>query len=154
MQNQIKTQTRLTFIQFVFASFFFDNTVDDELLNFQNHFYKLPVSSIEHDEESIINFNKNFFNKLAISYSTFIKNYDVAKIINPLINFERKYENWDSINKAIILSIFSEIQITKKEKIKILLNDYLDISKSLIKQKELGIINAITDKYLNEKKII
>ena len=154
MQNKIKTQTRLTFIQFVFASFFFDKPVEDELLNFQNHFYKLTVSSIEHDEESIINFNKNFFNKLAVSYSQFIKNYDVAKIINPLINFERKYENWDSINKAIILSIFSEIQITKKEKIKILLNDYLDISKSLIKPKELGIINAITDKYLNEKKII
>ncbi len=154
MQNKIKTQTRLTFIQFVFASFFFDKPVEDELLNFQNHFYKLTVSSIEHDEESIINFNKNFFNKLAVSYSQFIKNYDVAKIINPLINFERKYENWDSINKAIILSIFSEIQITKKEKIKILLNDYLDISKFLIKPKELGIINAITDKYLNEKKII
>ena len=154
MKNKIKTQTRLTFIQFVFASFFFDKPFEDELLNFQNHFYKLTVSSIEHDEESIINFNKNLFNKLAVSYSQFIKNYDVAKIINPLINFERKYENWDSINKAIILSIFSEIQITKKEKIKILLNDYLDISKFLIKPKELGIINAITDKYLNEKKII
>ena len=50
--------------------------------------------------------------------------------------------------------IFSEIEITKQEKIKILINDYFNISKSLITKKELGMINAITDKYINEKKQI
>ena len=34
------------------------------------------------------------------------------------------------------------------------MNDYFNISKSLITKKELGMINAITDKYINEKKII
>ena len=58
------------------------------------------------------------------------------------------------MNKSIILCIFSELEITKKEKIKILINDYFNISKSLITKKELGKINANTDKYINEKKNI
>ena len=154
MQNQIKTETRLTFIQFVFSSFFSDLSIEDEVINFQNYFYKLSISSIDQKTESLINFNKNYLNKLVLNYNHFIKNNNVEKIIKNLINFERKFQNWDYINKAIILSILSEMEITKKEKIKILLNDYFDISKSLIKRNELGIINAITDKYINEKKII
>jgi len=71
-----------------------------------------------------------------------------------LIKFNRKFESWDLINKSIILSILSELEITKKEKVKILLNDYFNISKSLISKKELSMINAITDKYVNEKNII
>ena len=102
----------------------------------------------------LIIFNKTYFNKLTSNYNKFIENNNVENIINPLINFDRKFENWDHINKAIILSIFSELEITKKEKIKILLNDYLNISKLLIPKKELGMINAITDKYINEKNII
>ena len=154
MQNQIKTETRLTFIQFVFSSFFSDLSIEDEVINFQNYFYKLSISSIDQKTESLINFNKNYLNKLVLNYNHFIKNNNVENIINKLINFERKFQNWDYINKAIILSILSEMEITKKEKIKILLNDYFDISKLLINKKDLGIINAITDKYLNEKKII
>ena len=46
-------------------------------------------------------------------------------------------KNWDQINKSIILSILSELEITKKEKIKILLNDYINISKLLIIKKIL-----------------
>ena len=154
MLNQIKTQTRLTFNQFVYSSFFFDKPILDELINFQDYFYKLSVSSIGQNEEIIINFNKNYLTKLTINYVEFVKNNDVKNIINTFINFDRKFEKWDVINKSIILSIFSEVEITKKDKIKILLNDYLDISKLLINKKELGIINAITDKYLNEKKVL
>jgi len=154
MQNQIKTKTRLVFIQFIFSTFFCNKKITEATEQFQNYFYKLPVPSIEKDKESVINFNKNYFKKLTLSYIEFIKNNNVDNIIDPLINFERKYKSWSSINKSIILSIFSEIEITKKEKIKILINDYFNISKSLISKKELGMINAITDKYINEKKII
>ena len=83
-----------------------------------------------------------------------LKKNNVENIINPFIDFDRKFQNWDSVNKSIILSILSELEITKKEKIKILLNDYFNISKLLIQKKELGMINAITDKYINEKNII
>jgi len=151
MQNQIKTKTRLAFIQFIFSTFFSSKETIDETEHFQNYFYKLSVPSIEKDKESIINFNKNYFNKLTSSYYEFFKKKDIDNLIDPLINFERKYKNWSTINKSIILAIFSEIEISKKEKIKILINDYFNISKSLITKKELGMINAITDKYINEK---
>ena len=36
----------------------------------------------------------------------------------------------------------------------ILVNDYINISKILIPKKDLGMINAITDKYLSDKNIL
>lgn len=154
MQNHTKTETRLAFIQFIFSSFFSESSIQENSIDFEKYFNKLYVSSIEQNNESLINFNKSYFEKLTSSYDRFINNNFIEDIINPLINFDRKFESWDRINKSIILSIFSELEITKKEKIKILLNDYLNISKLLIPKKELGMINAITDKYINEKKII
>ena len=154
MQNLIKTKTRLAYIQFIFSTFFAKGELLDETEQFQNYFYKLSIPSNEKDQETIVDFNKNFFAKLSFSYFEFIKKNKVDDLIDSLINFERKYKNWSFINKSIILAIFSEIEISKKEKIKILINDYFNISKSLITKKELGMINAITDKYINEKKII
>ena len=154
MQNKIKTETRLAFIQFIFSSLFSDTSLDENINEFENYFYKLSVSSIEQNKQTSINFNKNYFKKLTLSYNEFIKKNDFENTINNLINFNRKFENWDSINKSIILSILSELEITKKEKVKILLNDYFNISKMLIPKKEIGMINAIADKYINEKNII
>ncbi len=156
MQNQIKTKTRLAFIQFIFSTFFSNKPILDETENFQKYFYKLSVPSINKnkDKDSILNFNKNYFNKLTLIYHEFLKKNDLDDLIDPLIDFDRKFKNWSNINKSIILAILSEIQISKKEKINILINDYLNISKSLITKKELGMINAITDKYINENKII
>jgi len=153
MQNYIKTETRLVFIQFIFSSLFSNSSFNENINDFENYFYKLSVSSIEQKKETLINFNKNYFKKLTKSYDDFIKKNNIEDIINSLIKFDRNYKNWDQINKSIILSIFSEIAITKKEKIKILLNDYIDISKTLIPKKDLGMINAITDKYLSDKNI-
>ena len=154
MQNQIKTETRLAFIQFIFSSLFSNSTSEKNINEFEDHFYKLSVSSIDQKNDSLINFNKNFFNKLTNNYKEFVQKNNVENIINPLVNFNRKYSNWDKINQSIILSIFSELEITKKEKVKILLNDYFNISKSLISKKELSMINAITDKYVNERNFI
>ena len=154
MQNSIKTETRLSFIQFIFSSFFSNSTVEENMSEFENYFYKLSVPSIKQNKDININFNKNFFKKLTTSYAQFIKYQNIENIINSLIKFDRKYKNWDQINKSIILSIFSELEITKKEKVKIVINDYINISKTLIPKKDLGMINAITDKYLNEKKIL
>lgn len=154
MQNQTKTKTRLAFIQFIFSSLFSDLSIDENSKDFEKYFNKLSVSSIDQKNESLINFNKTYFYKLTINYDKFIKNNHIEKIVNSLISFDREFKSWDRINKSIILSIFSELEITKKEKIKILLNDYLNISKLLIPKKELGMINAIADKYINEKNII
>ena len=154
MQNQIKTKTRLAYIQFIFSTFFSNGEIADKTDHFQRYFYKLSIPSSEQGQETVVDFNKNFFTKLSSSYFEFIKKNNVDDLINPFINFDRKFKNWSFINKSIILAIFSEIEISKKEKIKILINDYFNISKSLITKKELGMINAITDKYINEKKII
>ena len=154
MQNSIKTETRLSFIQFIFSSFFSNSTVEENTNEFENYFYKLSVPSVKQNKDININFNKNFFKKLTTSYAQFIKYQNIEDIINSLIKFDRKYKNWDQINQSIILSIFSELEITKKEKVKIVINDYINISKTLIPKKDLGMINAITDKYLSEQKIL
>tara|TARA_Y100000996_G_C22292333_1_gene548626 strand:- start:220 stop:684 length:465 start_codon:yes stop_codon:yes gene_type:complete len=154
MQNHIKTETRLAFIQFIFSSLFSKSSFEDDMNDFENYFYKLSVSSIEQNNETIIKFNKNYFKKLTKNYNEFIKNNNIENTINSIIKFDRNYENWDHINKSIILSILSELEITKKEKVKILLNDYLNISKTLITKKDLGMINAITDKYISDRKIL
>ena len=154
MQNSIKTETRLSFIQFIFSSFFSNSTVEENTNEFENYFYKLSVPSVKQNKDININFNKNFFKKLTTSYAQFIKYHNIEDIINSLIQFDRKYKHWDQINKSIILSIFSEIEITKKEKVKIVINDYINISKTLIPKKDLGMINAITDKYLSDKNIL
>ena len=154
MQNQIKTETRLAFIQFIFSSLFSEKLIDDKITDFEDYFYKLSVSSICQKKDTVINYNKNYFKKLTLNYKKFLKKNDVDNTINLLIKFNRKFESWDLINKSIILSILSELEITKKEKVKILLNDYFNISKLLISKKELAMINAITDKYVNEKNII
>ena len=154
MQNYIKTETRLAFIQFIFSSLFSNSSVEEKINDFENYFYKLSVPSIKKKKEILINFNKNYFKKLTKSYEEFIQYHNIEDIINSLIKFDRKYKNWDQINKSIILSIFSELEITKKEKVKILVNDYINISKTLIPKKDLGMINAITDKYLSDKNIL
>ena len=153
MQNQTKTNTRLAFIQFIFSSFFLKEHTYDEIIGFQKYFNKLSVSSIDQNKDFVINFNKNFFEKLCVNYFDFIKNNDVEIIIDNLVTFDRKFAQWDKINKAIILSILSEFTITELSKIRIILNDYLEISKLFINKKDVGIINAIIDKYANEKKI-
>ena len=73
MQNYIKTETRLVFIQFIFSSLFSDVSIEDSTEEFENYFYKLSVSSIDQKNEKPINFNKNFFKKLTKSYDEFIK---------------------------------------------------------------------------------
>ena len=154
MQNFIKTETRLAFIQFIFSSLFSDVSIEESTEEFENYFYKLSVSSIDQKKEKPINFNKNYFKKLTNSYDEFIKIHDINEIINSIIKFDRSFENWDQINKSIVLSIFSEIEITKKEKVKIMLNDYMNISKTFIPKKDLSMINAITDKYLSDRQIL
>ena len=74
--------------------------------------------------------------------------------INDYIKFNRDFQKWDLINQAITISILSELSITTKEKIKIVLNDYLNVAKNFVSLNEVKMINAIIDKYLNDRKIL
>ena len=77
---------------------------------------------------------------------------NLSKEINNLIDFDRNFEKWDTIIKAIILVAISELRNSEKMKIKIILNDYIEVSKSFVSLKETKLINSILDKLINEKK--
>ena len=54
-------------------------------------------------------------------------------------------------NKAIVTS---KIIFGDSKESEIVTNEYINISKTLIPKKDLGMINAITDKYLSDKNIL
>ena len=153
MQNEIKSRTRLALIQFIFSSFFKNenlNLLKDEF----DYFYKVNLNKNYDYKSSKVNYNKIFFNKLVSNYIKNIDENNLEKKIDSYINFDRPFKKWDKINQAIILATISELINTDKNKIKIVLKDYLDISINLISLKELKMINAILHKYLDEKKIL
>ena len=154
MDNQLKSKTRLAFIQYIFLSISSHDDNSDIKNDFDNYFHNLTVAAIDETKDTKIQYNKNMFNKLTDNYIDFIKNNDLSLLIDPHIIFERKFNQWSKINQSIILAIISETIITSRDKIKIALNDYLNIAKSFVTTKELKMLNGIIDKYLNEKKYI
>ena len=73
---------------------------------------------------------------------------DISKEIDHLKTFNREFEKWDTINRAIMLVAISELKYSNNFKDKIILNDYLEISKSFVNLKDTKIINAILDKFI------
>ena len=127
--------------------------VNNSLAEFEEYFHNLNINSIKEDQETKIKFNKNFFSNLVYNYSL-INKKEITDNIDKIIAFDRSFDKWDNINKSLIYSILSELSFTSQDKVKIVLNDYLNIAKKFISTKELKMINAILDKYLNEKKIL
>ena len=151
MQNFTKSQTRLAFIQYIFQSEFLKIDTNNIKKDFQDYFYNSNISVIG-EKEFKLKFNKNFFNKLLDNFSTNFEKELIIKQINKYIDIKRKFEKWDLVLKSLIFALISEIEFTEQEKIKIVLNDYLNISKSLVSSKETKLINAVIQKYLDEKK--
>ena len=152
MQNFIKSQTRLAFIQFIFQ---LEVINQDKIINveeFQKYFYNSNIAAIGEKKEFILKFNKSFFNKLSENYINYFEKNNVINKINTYVKIDRKFEKWDSVLKSLIYAIISELQITDKKKIKIMINDYINISKSLVSSKETKLMNAIIQNYIDEKK--
>ena len=150
MQNYTKSQTRLAFVQYIFQNEFLDIDSSQSIEDFQKHFYDTNIAIIDEKKEFKLKFNKNFLNRL---FSSFKNNIDKKKTIedlNSFININRKFEKWDNVLKSIIFAIIAELLITDKTKFKIVFNDYLNISKSLVSQKETKLINAIIQKYIDK----
>ena len=153
MQNYIKSQTRLAFVQYIFQLEFSDLRSTDSIEEFQNYFYNLNISTIGEKKDFKLKFNKNFLKKLSENYlSNFYKD-KITIQINKYIKLERKFEKWNSVLKSIIFAILSEFQITDKQKDKIIFNDYINISKSLVSSQETRLMNAIIQKFIDEKEI-
>ncbi len=153
MQNYIKSQTRLAFIQYIFQSELLDFKSFETVKEFQKYFYNSNIAIIGQKKEFKLKFNKNFLNKLSESYIVNFSNDSIANSIDKYINSERKFNKWNNVLKSLILALISELQITEKNKFKIIFNDYINISKSLVTSKETKLLNAIIQKYLDDKSI-
>ena len=149
MQNFIRSQTRLAFVQYIFQSEFSNSDTSPDIQDFQEHFYNSNIAIIDEKKEFKLKFNKNFLNKLFLNYKKNINKKKLINDLNNIINLNRKFEKWDNILKAIIFAIISEILITDKKKFKIVFDDYLNISKSFVTIKETKLINAIIQKYID-----
>ena len=147
MQNKIKSKTRLVAIQLL-AQHLINN---EEIEILKNDFDKNYRNTILADGLEKVQYNINFLSKIIKFYKKIDFDLTVKKI-NNIISFDRKFEKWDTINQAIILISFSEICSSDKKNLKIILNDYIEISKSFVTTKETKLINLILDKLLSDKK--
>ena len=154
MQNYIKSQTRLAFVQYIFQNEFLNADSLESIDDFQKHFYDTNIAIIDEEKEIKLKFNKNFLNRLFSSLKDNIDKKNIIEDLNGFIDINRRFEKWDNILKSIIFAIIAELLITEKNKFKIVFNDYLNISKSLVSQKETKLINAIIQKYIDKNEII
>ena len=68
MQNYIKSQTRLAFVQYIFQNEFLSTASSEGIDDFQKHFYDTNIAIIGEKKEFKLKFNKNFLNKLFYSF--------------------------------------------------------------------------------------
>ena len=143
MDNKLKTKTRLAAIQLVSQQLI--NNQDIEIIkdDFDKYYRNTKIDK----SSEKIEYNINFLSKL-VSYYKKINSKKLSQEINSLITFERKFEKWDTINKAIMLVAISELKYSNSFKVKIILNDYLEISKLFVNLKDTKIINALLDKFI------
>ena len=153
MQNYIKSQTRLAFVQYIFQNQFLNTDSSENINDFQKHFYDTNIAIIDEKKEFKLKFNKNFLYRLFSSLKNNIDKKNITEDLNDYIDINRRFEKWDNILKSLIFAIITELKITDKNKFKIVLNDYLNISKSLVSQKETKLINAIIQKYIDKDEI-
>ena len=142
MDNKLKSKTRLAAIQLVSQ-----HLVNDEDIEFIKDDFNVYFRNTKIDTSSDkIKYNINFLSKL-VNYYKKINIKNISQEINNLITFDRKFEKWDTVNKAIMLVAISELKYSKNIKYRIVLNDYLEISKLFVNLKDTKIINAILDKF-------
>tara|TARA_B100001123_G_C15036877_1_gene917816 strand:+ start:38 stop:481 length:444 start_codon:yes stop_codon:yes gene_type:complete len=147
MDNQLKSKTRLVAIQIVSQQILNHENIE----SIKNDFDKYYRNTIIDENSEKVQYNVNFLSKLTTYYKT--TNFKkLSEEINGFIKFDRQFEKWDNINQAIILMAISEIRNSKKEKVKIILNDYIEISKSFVSLDSTKLVNSILDKLINEKK--
>ena len=147
MDNKLKSKTRLAAIQIV-SQHLVNNQNIEEIKNDFDNYYRNTI--IDNTSEKI-QYNINFLSELISYYKTI--NFNIlSKEINSLIKFDRIFEKWDTIVQAVILIAIGELRNSQKDKIIIILNDYIEISKFFVNLKETKLVNSILDKLINEKK--
>tara|TARA_Y100001970_G_scaffold217362_1_gene266225 strand:+ start:4019 stop:4456 length:438 start_codon:yes stop_codon:yes gene_type:complete len=145
MDNKIKSKTRLAAIQLVSQQLVNKQQIE----KIKEDFDKYYRNTVLDESNEKIKYNVNFLSKI-ITYYKLLDSKKLENKINNLIDFKRKFQKWDTINRAIILVAISELYQVEKLKIKIILNDYIEISKFFVTNKETKLINSILDKLINE----
>ena len=143
MNNKLKSKTRLAAIQLVSQQLINNQDIENIKDDFDKYYRNTKIDK----SSEKIEYNINFLSKL-INYYKKINIINTYQEINDLITFDRKFEKWDTVNKAILLMAISELNNSKNIKYKIILNDYLEISKLFVNLKDTKIINAILDKFI------
>ena len=143
MDNKLKTKTRLAAIQLVSQHLINNQDIENIKDDFDQYYRNTKIDKLPEK----IEYNINFLSKL-INYYKKINVKKISQEINNLITFDRKFEKWDTVNKAIMLVAISELKYSKNIKYRIVLNDYLVISKLFVNLKDTKIINAILDKFI------
>ena len=152
MDNKLKSKTRLTNIQLIFQHISTNDDIDVIRESFDKYYKNSSIENFSSKKKIKFEFNTNFLIKLNNYYKEYVNLNDYLIKINSFITFDRKFEKWNLINQSIILAAISELINTEESKLKIVLNDYLNISKNFISLNEVKTINAILDKFINEKK--
>jgi transcription termination factor NusB len=152
MNNQLKSKTRLAFIQVVFQHISTKNDIYEILDIFDKNYKSTSVDNFNNKKKIKFEFNSNFLRKLINCYNLFITSENYLLSINKFVNISRKFEKWDLINQSILLAALCELKKTDASKMKIVFNDYINISKSFVNHSDIGIINAILDKLINDQK--
>ena len=143
MDNKLKSKTRLAAIQLVSQQLINNQDIEKIKDDFDKYYRNTKIDK----SSEKIEYNINFLSKL-VNYYKKINVKNISQEINNLITFDRKFEKWDTVNKAILLVAISELNNSKNIKYKIILNDYLEISKLFVNLKDTKIINAILDKFI------
>ena len=105
MDNKLKSKTRLVAIQLVCQHLINNEDIDSIKEDFNNHYKNVKLDKFSEK----IEYNTNFLSKLINFFKKSQKNFNLNKEINNLLEFDRKFEKWDSINKAIMLVAISEL---------------------------------------------
>ena len=147
MDNKLKSKTRLAAIQLVSQQLVNNQDIENIKEDFDKYYRNTKID----DTSKKIEYNVNFLSKL-VNYFKMIDIKNISEEINQIIKFDRKFEKWNTINKAIILVAIGELRNSEKDKIIIILNDYIEISKSFVILQETKSINAILDKIINAEK--
>jgi len=143
MDNKLKSKTRLAAIQLVSQQLINNQDIKNIKDDFDKYYRNTKIDK----SSEKIEYNINFLSKL-VNYYKKINVKNTSQEINNLITFDRKFEKWDTVNKAILLVAIRELKYSKNIKYRIILNDYLEISKSFVNLKDTKIINAILDKFI------
>ena len=145
-----KTLSRLAAIQSSFQTFFDNSSLDQISNEFNEHRYNkvLEKSSIK------LKYNKKYYDELILFINKFTINNDINEFFTKYLKIKRPYKRLDNIVKAILIVGSSEILNKKDIKKKIIINDYIIISKLFLEKSEVSFINAILDNIYETKKKI